>query len=112
MHERDIARLTMQATRRRRPVINLPLWLAGFKASLLDGLSFLTFGLVTNRILTRDQLRMLLDDNIVGKDAKGLADLGITPTAPAAVIDEYLWRFRPGGQYSDMTASAENLRAR
>ncbi|MFV0408660.1 MAG: complex I NDUFA9 subunit family protein [Paracoccus sp. (in: a-proteobacteria)] len=112
MSVREIAQLTMKAIRRRRPVINLPLWVAGIQAGVLDGLSFLTFGLVTNRILTRDQLRMLVEDNVVAADAKGLADLGIKPTAPEAVVDEYLWRFRPGGQYSDMTASAENLRAR
>ena len=69
-----------------------------------------TGGLLTNRILTRDQLRSLKRPNRVGKGVKTFADLGIVPTAPSAVIGQYLWRFRPSGQYDAITATAKNLR--
>jgi len=41
---------------------------------------------------------------------KTLADLGITPVAMEAVLEEYLWRFRPSGQYAEIKESAKNLR--
>ena len=35
---------------------------------------------------------------------------GIQPVAAEAVIDDYLWRFRPSGQYDAIKRSAKNLR--
>ncbi|MDO5603875.1 MAG: complex I NDUFA9 subunit family protein [Paracoccus sp. (in: a-proteobacteria)] len=107
---RDLVGQVLAAVRRRRVVINLPFWMGGLVGGALDLGSALTGGLLTNRVLTRDQVRMLRHDNTVSEGAMGFADLGIQPTAAAAVIDSYLWRFRPGGQYSDITASAKNLR--
>ncbi|TKW66606.1 MAG: complex I NDUFA9 subunit family protein [Paracoccus denitrificans] len=109
---REIADETLASIMRRRAVVNLPFWLARVTAGVFDIASMLTGGLFTNRILTRDQVKMLRDDNVVSADAKGFADLGIKPMAAEAVIDEYLWRFRPNGQYAEMTASAKNMRAR
>ena len=70
-----------------------------------------TLGLIRNRILTRDQVKQLHHDNVVAEGARGFADLGIDPVAPEAVIDSYLWRFRPNGQYDAIRDSAKNLRA-
>lgn len=95
---------------RRRMVVNLPFWVGGFIGGALDVASALTLGLVPNRILTRDQVRSLHHDNIVGAGARGFADLGITPAAMGAVLPDYLWRFRPSGQYAAIKASARNLR--
>ena len=39
-----------------------------------------------------------------------LADLGIAPTPIDAVLPEYLWRYRPAGQYAAIKESAKNLR--
>ena len=61
--------------------------------------------------ITRDQVRNLRRDNVVGEGVKTFADLGIAPTSLEAVLPEYLWRFRPTGQYEEMTESARNLRA-
>ena len=77
---------------------------------LAGALSALTLGLFKNKILTRDQVTSLMADNVVSPGAKGLADLGIVPTAIGAVIPEYLWRFRPSGQYAAIKESAKNLR--
>lgn len=95
---------------RRRLIVNLPFFVGGFLGGLLDIGSALTLRLVPNRILTRDQVRSLRSDNVVAKGARGLSDLGITPTAMGAVLPDYLWRFRPQGQYDAIMASARNLR--
>ena len=42
--------------------------------------------------------------------ARGFAELGITPTAMEAVLPEYLWRYRPSGQYAAIKDSAKNLK--
>ncbi|SMO38160.1 complex I NDUFA9 subunit family protein [Paracoccus laeviglucosivorans] len=110
MTMRDVARLVLRATDRRRAVMNLPGPLGGGLASVLDAVQVVSGGLLTNRVLTRDQLRSLKRPNRVGEGVKDLTSLGIEPTAASAVINEYLWRFRPSGQYEAMTASAKNLR--
>ena len=110
MTVREMVDQTLEKTQRRRLVLNMPFWMAGTVGGLLDFGSALTGGLLTNRMLTRDQVKSLRRDNVVAEDARGLRDLDIQPTAAGAVIGEYLWRFRPGGQYADMTASAKNLR--
>jgi NADH dehydrogenase len=77
---------------------------------VFDMLSAISGGLIPAQI-TRDQVRNLAKDNVVSEGAKGFADLGITPVALEAVLPEYLWRFRPSGQYSDIKQSARNLKA-
>ena len=108
---RDLIKMTLRIIRRRRLVVNLPSALAGLAAIGCDSAQILTGGLIENRILTRDQLRILLrHDNIVSPGAKGLADLGVTPTSTEAVVQEYLWRHRPAGQYEAIKESAKALR--
>ena len=52
-----------------------------------------------------------LPDNVVSDGARTLGDLGITPVSLEAVLPEYLWRFRPSGQYAAIKESAKNLRS-
>lgn len=107
---RQVVRQVLDVTHRRRIVVNLPGWLASVAAGALDGVQWLSGGLLTNRIVTRDQLRSLNVPNKVAPDARGFADLGITPVAAEVVIPDYLWRFRPSGQYAAIKASAKKLR--
>lgn len=100
----------LKVIHRRRLIVNLPLWVGRAIGGMLDVASACTMGLVANRILTRDQAVSLERDNVVGEDAKGLAALGIAPTAMGAVLPDYLWRFRPSGQFDAIKASARNLR--
>lgn len=95
---------------RRRLVINTPFFVAKIMGAAFDFLQFATGGLISNGVLTRDQVKNLALDNIVADGAKGFADLGITPTAMEAVLPEYLWRYRPSGQYKAIKDSAKNLR--
>jgi NADH dehydrogenase len=50
--------------------------------------------------LTRDQVRLLERDNVVGANALTLADLGIQPTALELVVPSYVARYRPGGRFT------------
>lgn len=107
---RQVVGQVLKATDRRRVVVNLPGWIASVVAGGLDIVQWMSGGLITNRIVTRDQLRSLKVPNRVAPDALGFADLGIAPVAAESVIPDYLWRFRPSGQYAAIKASAKKLR--
>ncbi|MGD9866233.1 MAG: complex I NDUFA9 subunit family protein [Pseudodonghicola sp.] len=107
---RELMQTMLEVIHRRRIVIGLPFWVAGIVALGLDVAQFVSFGLLRNKVLTRDQLRSLRRDNVVAADAKGFADLGIAPVAMESVLPEYLWKFRPSGQYDELTRSARKLR--
>ena len=94
---------------RRRLVINMPFFVGGAIATGLGVAQALTLGLFHNSVLTTDQVTSLRRDNIVTPGARTLADLGITPTAYAGIIPDYLWRYRPSGQYAAIKDSAKNL---
>lgn len=100
----------LRVVRRRRLIANIPFFVAKIMGSSFDLLSKLTGGLFHNGILTRDQVRSLREDNVVSEGARTLADLGIEATAMDAVLEDYLWPYRPSGQYSDIKESAKNLR--
>jgi uncharacterized protein YbjT (DUF2867 family) len=95
---------------RRRAVVNVPFFLARIMGFGFDMLQAVTLGLIENKMITRDQVRNLARDNVVAPGAKGFADLGIAPTAMEAVLPDYLWRYRPSGQYAAIKDSAKNLR--
>ena len=107
---RELMGEMLKVINRRRLVVNMPFWMARIMAGLLDFGSMLTGGLISNTILTGDQVKSLRHDNVVSAGARGLADLGIAPTPMHAVLPDYLWRFRPSGQYEAIKASAKNLR--
>ncbi|MFQ6546992.1 complex I NDUFA9 subunit family protein [Aestuariibius sp. 2305UL40-4] len=106
---RELMGEMLEIIRRRRLVANIPFGighLMGWGFGLAEKLSF---GIVKAPI-TRDQVRNLAQDNVVSEGAMGFAELGIEPTAMEAVLPEYLWRFRPSGQYDEIKESARNLR--
>jgi len=107
---RELMQRMLRVIERRRLLINLPFWVARIMAFFFDLGQTLTGGLIENKLLTRDQVKQLARDNVVSDGARGLGDLGITPTPMSAVLDDYLWRFRPSGQYFTIKASAKNLR--
>ena len=47
---------------------------------------------------------------VIYTDDHGFADLGIEPIAMEAVLEDYLWPYRPSGQYSEIKETAANLR--
>ena len=107
---RELMQIMLGVIRRRRLVLNIPFWAANLMATGFGVVRFLSAGLIKPPI-TRDQVVNLRADNVVSEGAKGFADLGIHPTALEAVLPDYLWRFRPSGQYDAIKESAKNLKA-
>ena len=107
---RAMMQTMLDVIRRRRAIVNIPFWAAGLMGFGFEMANRLTLGLFPAQI-TRDQVRNLKVDNVVADGARGFADLGIEPTAMDAVLPEYLYRFRPSGQYDAIKESAKNLRA-
>jgi len=106
---RDLMTQMLAVIHRRRLVLNIPFFVARIMGVGFDLVQTLTAGLVTNGMLTADQVKNLANDNVVAEGAMGFAQLGITPTAIGAVLPEYLWRYRPSGQYAAIKDSAKNL---
>lgn len=107
---RELMQQMLEVIRRRRLILSVPFWAGSVMGAVLDGVQAITLGLFHNGILTRDQVRNLRADNVASPDVRGFEALGIQPVAMAAVLDDYLWPYRPGGQYSEIQESAQNLR--
>jgi len=107
---RELMELMLAVIERRRLVVNLPFWVGRLIGAGFDMMQAVSGGLVSNGILTRDQVKSLRNDTIVSEGAKGFDDLGITPVAMEAVLPEYLWPYRPSGQFAAIRASAKNLK--
>jgi len=96
---RELMELMLRETHRRRALVDLPFALASLQATFLEWLP--------TPPLTRDQVRLLQQDNVVAPGQPGLADLGIAPTALELVLPTYLDRFRRGGRWgNDRSAPA------
>ncbi|MEN8933803.1 complex I NDUFA9 subunit family protein [Planktotalea arctica] len=108
---RELLQEMLHVVQRRRLILNIPFPIARLMAFGFDVLEMATLGLIKNPAATRDQVKNLRLDNVVSEGAKGFADLGIVPTALEAVLPDYLYRFRPSGQYAAIKDSAKNLRA-
>jgi NADH dehydrogenase len=108
---RELMTLMLSVIRRRKWVLNVPFFAARIMAFFFDMAQTLSAGLLRNTMITRDQVKNLANDNVVAEDAKGFAEIGITPRAMEAVLPDYLWRFRPSGQYDAIKESADNLKA-
>jgi NADH dehydrogenase len=108
---RELMDLMLEVIRRRRLVLNIPFFAARAIAFGFDMLEKLTLGLISNGMITRDQVKNLRRDNVVADGVQGFAALGIDPVPMVSVLPEYLWRFRPSGQYDAIKESAKNLRS-
>jgi uncharacterized protein YbjT (DUF2867 family) len=93
---REIMELILEITDRKRLLAPLPFGLARFLAN------FLRFAPGALK-LTPDQVELLRADNVVSDTAKatGLTfeGLGITPDSMETLAPQWLWRFRPMGQF-------------
>lgn len=94
---RELLAWILKLTMRRRPLVGVPMALARLQAAVLERLP--------GKLLTRDQLLLLAQDNVVAPDALTLRDLGVTPTPVDLVVPHYLYRFRPGGGHRELYAT-------
>jgi len=93
---RELAALTLKEIDRAKPIVSVPAGLMKVGA-FFAGLPALV-GLTPP--ITRDQVDLLLHDNVVQAGANGLGSLGIQPTAAEVILPTYLDRFRAGGRYN------------
>ncbi|MBI1207907.1 MAG: sugar nucleotide-binding protein [Azospirillum sp.] len=89
---KELMELLLAEIGRKRLLVPVPWSVAMLKAMVLEKLP--------HPLLTRDQVELLKTDNVVGRDALGLKDLGVSPTTAELILPTYLSRFRPGGGYS------------
>ena len=82
----------LQATGRTRLLVPVPFAIMEWGGVLLS--------LAPQPLLTRDQVRMMRNDNTAEQGLPGLADLDIDPTAVSAIVPSYLGRYRRGGEFS------------
>ncbi|HXL98944.1 MAG TPA: complex I NDUFA9 subunit family protein [Rhizomicrobium sp.] len=93
---KDMLKVILREADRSRLLIPIPFWIASIQGAFLQFLP--------GKLLTMDQVKFLKADNVVSPGALTLADLGIVPDSLEAVLPAYLWRFRPKGQYEELSA--------
>lgn len=99
----ELMELMLTEIKRRRLLVPLPFALVELEAAMLDicysivNVLPLVSDIAPPPPVTRDQVRMLRHDNVVGEGALGLSDLGISPTTLEAILPTYLDRYRRGG---------------
>lgn len=103
---KDLLRFIMNEAQRPRLFAPIPFFLAEPMGALAGGFSRLIP--LFPPMITADQVRQLKKDNIVGASGEaGLGsakDLGLGPLDTIeAITPNYLWRFRPYGQFSAAT---------
>jgi len=98
---REIMKIILEITDRDRMLVSLPFGLAKLQSLLLQ------FAPGPFK-LTPDQVELLRSDNVVSGAAKAagltLEGLGISPDSIEAIAPQYLWRFRPAGQFQRKNA--------
>jgi NADH dehydrogenase len=90
--------LTLKEIRRDRVLLPLP-WPVARAVGTLGDLQAAALPIAPP--LTTDQVELLKSDNIADPKAPGLGALGVTPTAVEPILPTYLYRYRPGGQFSE-----------
>ena len=105
---RELMKRMLRILGRKRLIVAVPWWAARMQGRIFDFGSRMTGGLLPAPV-TYDQVQLLQRDNVVSEGAKGLGDLGVTPTPMEAVLPDYLEPYMPYGQYARITRSAKHL---
>ena len=91
MSFRQVMAYILKGIKRKRMLLPVPFAAMQLAATAMS--------ILPNPPVTRDQLKLLKFDNVVGATANTLDDLGITPTAIELITPSYLERFQPGGRF-------------
>jgi uncharacterized protein YbjT (DUF2867 family) len=96
----ELMQFVLATIERHRLLVPIPFGLARAMAAVLE---LPTRLLSIKPLLTRDQVALLLRDNVVSEEARHaghtLTALGVEPVAMGAIVPTYLWRFRKSGQF-------------
>jgi NADH dehydrogenase len=97
---RELMELTLAEIRKHRVLMPLPWPLAEAIGALGDLQAKL---LPLAPVLTTDQVALLKSDNVADPALLGLKALGVAdPVAVEAIVPTYLYRYRRGGQFSEL----------
>lgn len=101
---KELMQFVCDATGRHRSLIPLPFGLMSYPALATEIINGITLGALPSMFLiTRDQLKLLRNDNVVSPAARAegrtFAGLGIEPQALESIVPSYLYRFRKTGQF-------------
>lgn len=101
---REMMELMLRVIGRRRILAHVPYPVAVLIGRVGDIQA--TIGIAPPPVLTSDQVELLRTDNVVSGTEPGLRELGIQPSAAEPVIPSYLYRYRRGGQFAELTGQA------
>jgi NADH dehydrogenase len=88
---RELMEILLREIGRQRLLLPMPFFVASIQGGIFEMLP-------VPPPLTRDQVRLLRQDNVVDPTAHGFASLGIEPVGLAAILPTYLTRYRRGGR--------------
>lgn len=91
---RELMDYVRQVTGLRPMLLTVPWPIASAMGAILEWLPF--------QLLTRDQVRLLKQDNVVAPGSRGLSTLGIVPVPVEAIVPSYLYVYRKEGQFTDL----------
>jgi NADH dehydrogenase len=93
---KELMQFMLETIGKKRLLVPVP-WFAanmmGFGGEMVGAMPFL------EPFLTRDQVENLKNDNVVGQDVQGFADLGIKPETIEAIVPSYLIKYRKYGEF-------------
>lgn len=97
---KELMQLMLTIIERRRLLVPVPFALLKLQAAFLQFLP--------QPPLTPDQVELLKTDNVVSaaarNEGRAIEAFGIVPELIAAIVPDYLWRFRKTGQFRSRTA--------
>lgn len=101
----ELLQLMLTQTGRQRLIAPIPFAVAPLVGVIGELVGFAPF---VDPPVTRDQIKLLKEDNIVGltgdDDIGTIADLGITTTTVESILPTYMVRFRKYGQFTENPA--------
>ena len=88
---KELMEILLIEIKKKRFLIPIPFGVAKFHSYFLQ--------MMSNPLLTPDQVEMLKHNNIVSGDYPTLKDLGVSGSTIHSILPKYIYRFRTGGQF-------------
>ena len=88
---KELMEILLIEIKKKRFLLTIPFTFAKFQSYFLQ--------MMSNPLLTPDQVELLKHNNIVSGDYPTLKDLGIAGTTIQSILPKYIYRFRTGGQF-------------